>query len=87
MFHSRDIDIFVFVKTANFKICDAIISYTYAYFFRIPSPIKMKFGEILVCCMANISNMFLAECWRLEASARLFYNFLDMTIQQDLVNF
>ena len=41
-------------------------SYTYAYFFWILSPIKMKFGLVLVCCMTNISNMFLAECWRLE---------------------
>ena len=47
----------------------------------------MKFGQILVCCMTNISNMFLAECWRLETSSRLFYDFIKMTIQQDLVIF
>ena len=47
----------------------------------------MKFGQILVCCMANISNMFLAECWRLETSSRLFYDFIKMTIQQDLIIF
>ena len=29
----------------------------------------MKFGQILVCCMTNISNMFLAQYWRLEISA------------------
>ena len=45
-------------------------SYTYAYFFWILSPIKMKFGLVLVCCMTNISNMFLAECWRLEKPVR-----------------
>ena len=39
----------------------------------------MKFGQILVCCMTNISNMFLAECWRLETSSRPF--------QQDLAIF
>ena len=47
----------------------------------------MKFGQILVCCMTNISNMFLAECWRLETSSRLFYDFIKMTIQQDLAIF
>ena len=36
----------------------------------------MKFGQILVCCMTSISNMFLDECWRLETSSRLFYDFI-----------
>ena len=62
-------------------------SYTYAYFFWILSPIKTKFGQVLVCCMTNISNMFLAECWRLETSSRFFYDFIKMTIQQDLAIF
>ena len=44
----------------------------------------MKFGQILVCCMTNISNMFLVDCWRLETSCRHFYDFIKMTIQQDL---
>ena len=43
----------------------------------------MKFGQLLVCCMTNISDMFLAECWRLETSSMLFYDFIEMTIQQD----
>ena len=47
----------------------------------------MKYGEILVCCMANISNMFLVECWRLETSSRFFYDFIQMTTQQDLAIF
>ena len=47
----------------------------------------MKFGQILVCCMTNISNMFLVECWRLETSSRLFYDFVKMAIQQDLAIF
>ena len=51
-------------------------SYTYAYFFWILSPIKMKFSQILVCCMTNISKMILAECWRLKTSSRLFYDFI-----------
>ena len=47
----------------------------------------MKLGQILVCCMTNISNMFLAQCWRLETSSRPFYDFIKMTIQQDLAIF
>ena len=37
--------------------------------------------------MENISNMFLAECWRLETSSKLCYDFIKMTIQQDLTIF
>ena len=58
--------------------------YTYAYFFWILITIKMKFGQILVCCMTNISDLFFAQCWRLETTSRLFYNFIKMTIEQDL---
>ena len=43
------------------------------------STIKMKFGQILVCCMTNISNMFLVQCWTLEHSSRSVIN---MTTQQ-----
>ena len=87
---SRHRDLCVFVKPADFKIVTSSkvllhnVSYTCAYSFWILSPIKMKFGQILVCCMTNISNMLLAECWRLETSSRLFYDFIKMTIQQDL---
>ena len=62
-------------------------SHTYDYFFWIVSPIKMKFGQILVCCMTSISKMFLVECWRLETSSRLFNDFIKMAIQQDLAIF
>ena len=41
----------------------------------------MKFGQILVCCMANISNMLSAQCLRLETSS--FY-FIKLKILQDL---
>ena len=37
--------------------------------------------------MTNIFSMFLAECWSLETSSRLFYDFIKMTLQQDLANF
>ena len=33
-------------------------SYTYAYLFWILSTVKMKFGQILVCLIINISNMY-----------------------------
>ena len=62
---SRYLDFRVFVKSTNFKICDVIIStaawwsYTYNYFFWILSPIRMKLGQILVCCMTKISKIFL----------------------------
>ena len=55
------------MKSTDFKIRDVIIhngNYTYAYFFWILSTIKMKFGQILVWSMTNISNMFLAQ-WKL----------------------
>ena len=45
----------------------------------------MKFGQILACYMTNISNMFLAHCWRLETSSRPFYDFIKMKIKRDLV--
>ena len=85
---SRYRDFCVFVKPADFKICDVIISCKlHLCLFWILSPIKIKFGQILVCCMTTISNMFLAKCWRLETSSRPFYDFIKMTIQQDLAIF
>ena len=59
-------------------------SYTYTYFFWILSTIYMKFGQILVCCMTNISNMFLAQNWRLKTSSSHFHDFIKLTIKRDL---
>ena len=42
--------------------------------------IKMTFGKIQVCSMTNISNMFLAEYWRLRTSSRLFSDFMKMIL-------
>ena len=42
--------------------------------------IKMKFGQIVVCCMTNISNIILVLFWRLETSSRPFCDFIQMTI-------
>ena len=39
----------------------------------------MKFGQVVVCCMTNISNMFLSQYWRLETSSRPCYDFIEMT--------
>ena len=47
----------------------------------------MKFGQIAVYCMIIISNMFLAQGWRLEASSRPFNDFIKMIIWQDLAIF
>ena len=58
-------------------------SYTYAYFFWPLHTITIKFGQILVCLMANISNMFLGQCYGLETSSRPFYDFIKLTIYQD----
>ena len=55
-------------------------NYNYAYFFGILSAIKMKFRQILVCCMTNISNMFLVQYRRLETSSRPFCDFIKTTI-------
>ena len=62
-------------------------SYTYAYVIWVLSPIKMKLDQILVCCLTNISNMFLAQCWRPETSSRSSYDFIKMTIGRDLTIF
>ena len=51
------------------------------------SAIKVKFGQILVCCMTNVSNMFFAQCWRLRTSSRPFYGFIKMTTKRDPVIF
>ena len=58
-------------------------SYTYTYFFRILSTIKMEFGQILACCK---TNTFL-ECWRLKTSSRPFYGFVKTTMYRDLAIF
>ena len=65
----------------------SVLSPPCAYFFSILSTIKMIFGQILVCFMTNISSMFWAQCWRLETSSRPFYDFVKMTIYQDLAIF
>ena len=44
--------------------------HTYSFFGL--STIKMKFGQILVYLITNISKMSLAQCWILETSFRPF---------------
>ena len=58
-------------------------SHPFAYFSRILRTIKMKFGVSSVS-VANISNLFSAQCWRVETSSRPFYDFHEMTIKRDL---
>ena len=61
--------------------------YIYAYFFWSLNTIKMKLGQILVCCMINTPNVFFSQCWRLETSCRPFHDFIKMKIYQDLAIF
>ena len=58
-----------------------------AYLFWMLCTAKVKFDQILMCCMRNISNLFLPQCWRLKTNFRLFYFFIKMTIKQDLTIF
>ena len=53
---------------------------------EVLSTMNMKFGQILLCCMINISNMFLANAgdWKLVPGP---YDFVKVTIQQDLAIF
>ena len=87
---SRYRDFYVFVKFTNFKICDVTISIaTYwrlhlCFFLLNPKYYRNEIWSIRVCCMINISNMFLAQCWRMETSSRPFYDFNKMTIWRDL---
>ena len=94
MFRSQDINSFVFLS--NLHISKAVTStqallhnasYSHVYIFWILSPIRMKFGQIAVCWMTSIFNMFLVECWRQETSTKLFYDFIKMAIQQDMAIF
>ena len=62
-------------------------SHTFAYLFWILSTIRMKFGQILMYLVTNISKMFLAQCWRLETISRPLHDFNEMTIQRDLLSF
>ena len=47
----------------------------------------MKFGQILMHLITNISNMFLAQCWRLETSSTPSYDLNEMEIYRDLLIF
>ena len=82
----RYLNFCAFVKSTDFKICDIITGITStgisisAYLFWVLSTLKKKLGQILVCCETKISNMFLAQDWRLKTSSRLFYDFIKMTI-------
>ena len=47
----------------------------------------MKLDKILVRFMTNISNLFLAQYWRLETSFRPFYDFIKIKIYWDMAIF
>ena len=47
----------------------------------------MKFGQLLVCCMTNISNKSLMQWPKTGNGSRLFYDFIKIAIQRDLALF
>ena len=47
----------------------------------------MKFGQILVYYITNISNMVLSQSWTLETTSGPFDDFIEMKIKQDLAIF
>ena len=77
------------VKSTDFKTCDVIIGIAEQWklhlclFILNPKYYQNEFDQMLVRCMINISNMFLAQCWKLETSSRPFYDFIK-TIYRDL---
>ena len=89
----RHLDFCVCVKSTDFKIYGIIMVIAIKWklhlslFLFNTSIIKMKFGQISVCCVTNFSNMYLALCWRLETSFRAFYDFIKMIMYQDLAVF
>ena len=91
MFCSRDSRFFCFVKSTNFKIGDTITDIA-AYIaatlqtlhFRL-FLVKHKYYQNEIwsntsVSYKNISNMSLAQYWRLETSSRPLYDFNEMTI-------
>ena len=83
-------DFCVFVKPADFKICGiiSIAAWCKLHFFLLnPKSYQKKIWSNFSVLHDNISNTFLAECWRLETSSRPFYDFIKVTIQQDLAIF
>ena len=93
MFRSQDIFLFLWnpPKSKSFSILNI---YTLNIKNTVTSHISFLFKMFLpvfliicsLCCMTNISNMFLTQCWKLETRSRTFY-FIKMAILWDLVIF
>ena len=49
--------------------------------------IKMKFGQVIVQLMTNMSDLFVALLGKLKTSYRLFYDFDKMALVCDVVFF
>ena len=56
-----------------------IMEVTLMLIFLNPKCYKNEIWSIFVCCITNISNIFLVHCWRLETSFRSFYDFIKIT--------
>ena len=69
MFHSPDIYLLWNPQISKSATPSSMVlnngSYSFACFFGILGTIKMKFGQIPVYFIINISEMFFGQCWRL----------------------
>ena len=70
MFRSQDLYVFAFVKSRDFKICDVTIGIAATYIMQVTlmliyfeSTIKVKFGQILVCHVWQISPCPPSSCY------------------------
>ena len=89
----RYLDFCVFVKSTDFQTRDVIMCVATCWkshlclFLSNPDSYQNEFGQIQECCITNFSNMFLVQCWGLEGSSNPFYDFIKITIWQDLAIF
>ena len=87
------LDLCVFVKSTDFKICDVIISiasywklHLRLFLLNANSYQNKTWSNTSVLYGKYFYHVFV-QCWRLETSSRSFYDFIKMTIKRDLVIF
>ena len=72
-------------SVTSLQILPHIRSYTFINFFKSLRIIKMKFDQILVQLMTNISNSFSALLPTLETSSRPSHDFHKIAVQCNLL--
>ena len=60
-------------------------NHNFNHFLVILDSIRIEFGQILVQYTKNRSKLFLAQLGRLGSSSRLFYDFIQMAIERDML--